>query len=76
MRSRSRSWSQILKVLVSEGVVLISEGLVSVSDGQVSVSDLEAETQSLVVNMKAFIGIVFMIGDYQLPVIASTVDSM
>ncbi len=55
MRSRSQSWSQILKVSVSEGVVLISEGLVSVSvlvlDGQVSVlvsfSDFEAETPSL-----------------------------
>ena len=50
------SWSRILKVSVSEGVVLVSNGqvLVSVSDDEVSasdyevsVSDFEAENPSL-----------------------------
>ena len=41
--SRSRSWSWILKVSVSQGVVSISDGQVSVS-----VSDDEVETPSLV----------------------------
>ncbi len=52
LNMRSRSWSQIPKVSVSEGVVLVSKGLVSVLvsvlDGQisvlVSVSNFEAET--------------------------------
>ena len=54
-RSRSRSRSLILKVLVSERVVSVSNGivsvLVSISDDEVSVSvsvsDDEAETPSL-----------------------------
>ena len=55
--SRSRSWSRILKVSVSEGVVSVSNGkvlvLVSVSDDSVSVSvsfSDEAKTPSLVGN--------------------------
>ena len=53
--SVSRSWSRILKVSVSEGVVSVSNGMVSVSvsvsvsDDEVSVSDDEAETPSLLI---------------------------
>ena len=52
--SRSRSWSRILKVSVSEGVVSVSNGQVLVSDDEVSVSDDEAETPSLVFDKVSF----------------------
>ena len=57
--SRSRSWSRIFNVSVSEGVVSVSNGQVTVSDdeGSVSVSNDEAETPSLMLayhNIKPF----------------------
>ena len=60
--SRSRSWSRIFKVSVSEGVVSVSNGQVSVSvlvsddEVSVSVSDDVAETLSLAICKLLFMG--------------------